>query len=382
MSRASRLLSWLRKPVAPGQLVPQMEGLRCAALWLVFLLHFHQAVLMSMPESLHAVIKSSALARVCEAGDFGVQLFFAISGFVLALPFAKWRLKEGKPVTLKRYFFRRLIRLEPPLLINLILLTPLAVWVFHKLSLSDVPWHFGWTMGYGHRLFLGEQSPINRVTWSLETEAQFYVLMPLLAHVFRITNAGPRRLTLIILGLICLPFKDHLNRALILSHLEYFMGGLLLADLYVTKWSQTPAGLKRWDGIGALAWMGMFGTLLLFPSNQIGTHFLLALCTGLAFAAALRGPISSRFWSLPWLTLCGGMCYTFYLYHDPVIKASVAALRRVASAEWSYDTRFVGGFLIVAPLTLVISAVLFALFERPFMGWKSRPERERKSLTS
>ena len=45
--------------------------------------------------------------------SFGVDMFFMISGFVLALPFATRYLAHGPRVSLRSYFLRRLTRLEP-----------------------------------------------------------------------------------------------------------------------------------------------------------------------------------------------------------------------------------------------------------------------------
>lgn len=364
-------LEWLRKPVASRQLVPQMEGLRFVALWAVFFLHFDQAVTSSFTVGEKATAADTWLGSMCGVGDFGVQLFFTISGFVLALPFARWRLLEGRAISIKRYFFRRLVRLEPPLLINLVLMIPLSVWVFHKLPLSDVPQQFAWTMGYGHRLFLGLDSPLNRVTWSLETEAQFYLTMPFLGIIFLIGNKIVRRSIFIVLGLLFVPFKESLNKALLLAQLEYFMLGLLLADLYIAEWRDKLGCSIIWDAFGALGWSAMLAVLVCSDHNSLSTAAILPACVFLAFAAALRGRLWSRVWSLPWITLCGGMCYTFYLYHDPVIKLSSGVLKRLMSAH-SYYVHFFAWLVVVLPLTLIISVICYSLFERPFMrtAWK------------
>lgn len=367
MNGASRFLAWLRKPVAGGQLVPQMEGLRFVALWAVFFLHFDQVIITPLAPDAQEAAMSTLLSRVCAVGDFGVQLFFAISGFVLALPFARWRLLDGKPVMLKRYFLRRLVRLEPPLLINLIIMIPLAVWVFHKLPLADVPRTFAWTMGYGHRLFLGDNSPLNRVTWSLETEAQFYLAMPLLGCVFLIGSKSTRRMLLVALAFACVPFKPSMNKAFLLSQIEYFALGLLLADLYLTDWRDALGKSRAWDFIGAAGWCAMLLVLLGFNHEALGTTAALPVCVFLAFAGALRGRVWHRVWSLPWITLIGGMCYTFYLYHDPVVKLTAGTLRRMMPAQ-PYFSQFATWFVIVASVTLGASVVFYALFERPFMG--------------
>lgn len=375
MTGASRLFAWLRKPVAGGQLVPQMEGLRFVALWAVFFLHFNQVVITALAADARTGAMASTLSRLCGTGDFGVQLFFAISGFVLALPFAKWRLLDGRPVSLKRYFTRRLVRLEPPLLINLLLMIPLAVWVFHKLPLADVPRHFAWTMGYGHRLFLGENSPLNRVTWSLETEAQFYLAMPLLGLVFLIKSKVARRFILIALALVCLPFKASLNKALLPAQIEYFSLGLLLADLYLADWRDKLGQSRLWDLSGVVGWGAMVAVLMCCDHEALGTMVVLPLCVFLAFAAALRGRFWHWLWDLPGVTLIGGMCYTFYLYHDPVVKLTGGLLRRALPAQ-PYFIQFGLWFVVIASVMLVASVALYALFERPFMG-RGRKEGSR-----
>jgi peptidoglycan/LPS O-acetylase OafA/YrhL len=54
------------------------------------------------------------VAEVLDFAAYGVHLFFVLSGFILALPFCK-AARGGGSVDIKKYFWRRVTRLEPPL---------------------------------------------------------------------------------------------------------------------------------------------------------------------------------------------------------------------------------------------------------------------------
>ena len=54
------------------------------------------------------------------------MVFFTLSGFILALPFASNRLGDGRVVKLSKYFWRRITRIEPPYLVSLALVAVFA----------------------------------------------------------------------------------------------------------------------------------------------------------------------------------------------------------------------------------------------------------------
>jgi peptidoglycan/LPS O-acetylase OafA/YrhL len=65
-----------------------------------------------------------------------------ISGFILGLPFAAHYLKGKRAVPLRPYFLRRLTRLEPPYIINLLICFTLLVLVDGASVRTLLP-HFG-----------------------------------------------------------------------------------------------------------------------------------------------------------------------------------------------------------------------------------------------
>jgi peptidoglycan/LPS O-acetylase OafA/YrhL len=365
--RAARLLTWLRKPDKGGQIVPQMEGARFIALAAVFFLHFDQALLATQTTVQPLGPFGDLLHLICGVGNFGVQIFFAISGFVLALPFAKQHIQAGRPVVMRQYFMRRLWRLEPPLLISFLILLPLVVWVVPRLTFGEALERTGLSVLYSHYVVLGEMNPVNRVTWSLETEAQFYLAMPIIAYWLKIPQPLFRRVGLIVIALLCMSFKPWLNRALLPAQFEYFVAGILLADLYLTNWKNSLGFSHKWDAFGLLAGLSML--VLLAASDRyygFGRDLGLAASVFIMLSSMLKGRFLHHLSAGSFVTLVGGMCYSFYLYHDPLLRYSAAALRPILPE--AYLARWLVGILSILPVAAIGSLIMYALAERPFMG--------------
>src|SRR2546430_13501195 len=114
--------SWLdgfRRITTSGEVIPEIDGLRFIAIAAVILHHL----------GLFVSTQRQADEGLLLLGQNGVELFFAISGFILAVPFAMHYLNAGKRVKLSRYFVRRFTRLEPPYLLSLLLLFAMRVWL-------------------------------------------------------------------------------------------------------------------------------------------------------------------------------------------------------------------------------------------------------------
>jgi peptidoglycan/LPS O-acetylase OafA/YrhL len=106
-----------RRITSQKRFIPQIDGLRFVAISSVVLFHLYA--------SLHhgGAVQNSAFdaARLAMLSKRGVELFFAISGFILGVPFASSYLQGAPKVKLKQYFLRRLTRLEPPYILSLMI---------------------------------------------------------------------------------------------------------------------------------------------------------------------------------------------------------------------------------------------------------------------
>ena len=201
-----RILAPFTRVTSSGRYIPEVDGLRCLAIVLVVLFHGHH-LFRSGDEPVTAVAISEAgwLSALTyfpnffiAKGYFGVQIFFIISGMVLALPFASHYLQDTKKPILRDYFRRRLVRIEIPYLITL---TFFFIWglAFHGDNFSEMLPRYLAGLIYSHSLIYdGALNPILTVSWTLEIEIQFYLLAPLLCRIFCLQNATLRRGLLIL----------------------------------------------------------------------------------------------------------------------------------------------------------------------------------------
>ena len=369
-SISERLTRPFSRVTTTGLFLPQIDGLRCIAILAVFLFHLGIFVRVNSPVSSGAGWAGALLGHFTDKGDLGVQLFFVISGFILALPFAAHFLEGRPPVRLRSYYLRRLTRLEPPYLINLALIFALLVVVNHQPARELLPNLFA-SAGYVSYLTMGHPSLINSVAWSLEVEVQFYLLAPVLSLAFAVRRAGARR-ALIAAGMLAGVLLQQglgFTEKTLLGNLQYFLAGFFLCDLYLSRWNRKPSVSWRWD-LGALAaWIAMAA------AHRLGAAWAWALpvLMLIAYCGAFRGAVFAKVLGNPWPATIGGMCYTIYLYHYFFISLAGRFTTRWLPAL-PYSLAFLAQFLFIAPLVLAGGALLFALFERPFMNrdWPAR----------
>lgn len=364
----------LRRITSSGRFIPEIDGLRFAAIASVVVYHFYGFVpLDGIVPGHHEWVRA-----VAAHGYRGVNLFYVISGFILGLPFAMHHLKSAPKVSLSAYFLRRLTRLEPPYILNLLICTALLILVSGETVRSLLP-HLALSMVYLHNLWFGSQSTINPVAWTLEVEVQFYCLAPLIAMCFRIRSRKRRRamlLSAIVLaeaGQMLFWKADGRVTLTILYAIQFFLTGMLLADIYVLDWKESPTSHWTWDLVSLLCWP------VVFLPPDFALWPLLPFLMAAAFTGAFRGIVFGRIFRASAITATGGMCYTVYLFHYQLIPAIVRFARPVASGR-SFDLRFASLFLVYIPALLAVSMCYFRFVERPCMA-KDWPQRLGRRFT-
>ncbi len=382
-SKIEWLAGRLSRVTSSGELIPEIDGLRFIAISTVI---FHHLLAMFLSNSGRSpevrttaewftAAEQSWLVIPAYCGHFGVHLFFVISGFILALPFAKRAFNQLPAPGLKSYYLRRLTRIEPPYVLCLIVVF-LIHWEQTGEGLQLIP-NLIASMFYSHSLVYGRESLINGVTWSLEIEIQFYLLTPLLVYVFRLRNAVARRALIVALivgcGLLSQWFIYPSGSArlclTLLNFAHYFLTGFLLADLHLAGRLRSSKKLFSWDAVTLVAAAAIFAVLSRFGHF----YFLLPLLIGLLYAGFFLGRLSNALVRMRWIVIIGGMCYTIYLYHILIISNVMTKTILMASITRPFNLDFAMQCLMILPVVFVICGWLFVYTEKPFMRWSLSP---------
>lgn len=368
---STHFLAPYRRITSSGQFIPEIDGLRFVAIFSVYLYHLAGDVLRHSPPHYGYPLPPGALVAFTQQLNFGVPLFFVISGFILGLPFAT-RVQQHRPLSLKRYFWRRVTRLELPYILSMLIFFALKVVGARGSAAALLP-HLGFSLIYLHNLVYGTPSIISIVAWSLEVEIQFYLLAPLLSTVFLVPPRIRRPLLILIcatLSIIAIFFTAlpwvHLS---LLGNAQYFFAGFLLVDLYIKR-PQNITSPWMWD-LGSLAgWGLLFGGIVAAPQLM----FVIApILVPYLYYAAFYGPVVNRIITNAWIATIGGMCYTIYLLHNYLI-ALFGFTTEVLGATLPFEVRLLIQLLVISPGVLIISGLYFRFIERPCMrpDWPQR----------
>lgn len=365
-----KLIDALSRKKNSGNIIHPIDGLRALAVMAVLCSHFNLHLSRTLGYD-DTFIYSNPVSRFLELSGYGVNIFFCISGFMLVMPFAKHYLLNHDPVSLKKYYLRRFVRIEPPYLIVLTAFFVFLVLFMQQSFREQLP-HYISSVFYSHNLVYGRRSTINPVAWTLEIEIQFYMLLPLLAKLFTIRNLTIRRLVficLIALGGFLYASYDaffeqyHLQYSII-AYLPVFVMGFLLADIYIYHHHLFIRSSFLWDIfaiVGFLSILFCSGSVLYYEQwMEYGGYFLL-------FAGTFRGKILPLIFTKKWVMVIGTMCYSIYLLHYALVYLILNNL----TAQWLlhnyYQDVLLQGILVI-PSVLIISALFYWFVEKPFIN--------------
>jgi peptidoglycan/LPS O-acetylase OafA/YrhL len=358
--------------------LPGFDGLRGLAATAVLVLH---------ASVLHLSRHVGAQEVVAQLQS-GVQVFFVISGFVIARPFVAAVL-DGRPLpNIRRYALRRFLRIFPAYWLALV-----CARLFFDAPLS------GWKDWLTHLLLLQTYSSyqLNRgisIAWTLSVEVAFYVLLPIVfLAIARMTHAlGPRRALvgglggLFVASIVALQWTAASGRVLPTFWLPFqlpvfALGMLMCAAAEIV--AREARRRDRLDWIGALLplwWAGAavclllaarwYGSTVIFRAqHQFGQEVLYGIMAVFAVLPVAfgfeRSGVGGRMLTSRPVASIGAISYGIYLWHHQLGDW----IAQHAFGVSAYDSASVAVLVALTALSLAAAAAVASVswfgLERP-----------------
>ena len=365
---------------------PALTGLRgVAAFWV---LSYHAWIIagpteISVPFFGIGVIDVHPLLA---SGWAGVQLFFALSAFLLTLPYA--RVLSGvqsRPPAKARYFGRRLARVVPAyylqaaILLAVALLTGSLAWgefdgLGYMLTMNFLPEPLGY----------GLQAKLNGVWWTLSVELLFYFCLPAIVWLV----IGPHRWlwTTVALAIMALwrytvieyapPESQWLWFSQLPGSLDSFVAGMLAAHYFsryevadgivrerIHRWANRLLIISVLSLLGLIYWLdAIFWTYRTqHVVSYVWTVGLSVAYAVVIFFAATGHSGVNRVLGNRWLVHIGLASYGIYLWHWPIAQwLSQASYFIDADAYMLIDY-----WIAMASLSLMIGWIPWRWLEEP-----------------
>jgi len=368
-----------------------LDGLRGVAILLVIAVHYLGTYAEAEPEA-------SLLFHLARGGWVGVDLFFALSGFLITAILIRTVENENY---YRNFYARRTLRIFPLYYVSLALIFGIGTLVpmFRSEGFQQVASVQGWLWLYASNikvainqqmqtfgLFGGGWVELSHL-WSLAVEEQFYLVWPALIAVI----PGRHRLRLTLIAFVTalslrLLFIHHGNviaaYVLMPCRMDALATGAFIA-VFAGRDGGT-ARLLRWSRPVAVATTLAIAVMWLWRGDfwqrdpvVAGVGFsLVALLAGclVVFAIGLPGEhLLIRGLSCRWLRGIGRVSYGMYIIHFALLKIfflRITPMERLTQIIGSQGAVIVLRFGIVVVVSYALARLSWHFLERPFLGLK------------
>jgi peptidoglycan/LPS O-acetylase OafA/YrhL len=322
---AVRSRSWMR--------LDGVDGLRGLAIFFVLMNHVHMRLhLAHIPYT--AGLPEQLTSTLVWNGQYGVQMFFAVSGFLItSTSLRRWGSLAG--IDVRDFYLLRFARIAPLLLLLLAVLCCL-----HAAGLSDYVVGAK-TGGLARALLAALTIHVNvleaqrgylpgswDILWSLSVEEMFYLFFPLIC---RVLGRGKLLIAALLLFVVLGPFARTVLAQGNEIWQEYsYLGGMdaialgCLTAITLSRLRIPRAVLWTLGALGAALLVFILGFSLMAEASMIGRSgldmTLLALGTCFVIAAAAQSRWRSPRIGVP-LEALGRRSYEIYLTHMFVVFA-------------------------------------------------------------
>ena len=356
-----------------------LEGYRAVAALSVVVFHVRGRLLVDTDTGQMDVIDN--------LGNFGVAMFFLLSGFLLYLPVSRRLFARASQPPTAQFLLRRFVRIFPAYWLAIIGFALTAPSI-HRQSVT--PWKVFLLFDGGLR-FLG-------VSWTLVIELWFYFLIAALALVLprvlrrcrTVSSVGRAQLImLLVMALVAQCWRISVTgNAIDLvryvnwlpSFLDWFAWGMLMAVLvaWIEHGGTLPKALKGladhgWVcvALGALCyamvmWVVRVPPSLTFSETRVATLFRFTMQPIAAFLLLLPATLGrpqhvlQRALRRPLIAAFGTVSYGLYLWHISVLGVVERNPIGSGGAWW-----MIVNLLVVVAVSFVLSTLSYRLVERP-----------------
>jgi peptidoglycan/LPS O-acetylase OafA/YrhL len=311
-------------------------------------------------------------APILTKGYLGVDLFFILSGFVLAYNY----IDPGKSWTLKRYLqFQglRLGRIYPLHVLTIVLI------VCGLLMASVVHVHvnrpegFGWQSLATNLMLVHGWTLVpvpgswNYASWSISAEWFAYLAFPALAlGIRRLTSA--RLLVLMAVATACAGTAVQVAMASgpgpLIRVVPDFTLGAILGRLYLSVGRPSTA----WGCLAALAGIGVIAGFVVLERLHLSPQLVVPLFGLLVFGLASGQGYAVNWLKSPFLLASGEASYALYMMHGVIamFASRILPLESFAAAP-----------ITVRTAVIAVYCAVFAIVAGLTHRWIERPARDR-----
>ncbi len=350
---------------------PELDGLRFYAFLGVFVCHtlpfegaFYRRFHLPIPWLWGAVAKSGAA---------GVDLFFALSAFLITSILLQER-EQTDGISLRRFYLRRILRIWP----LYFLLIAVGVVLAHIVARQSLPWYYiaGYLLFAGnwvHAVF-GRPESICSPLWTVSIEEQFYLIWPLLMKM--LTRRG-----MIVAGIVTFLLATVSRIGFLLagwsggfiyygstSRCDSLALGILLA-LFAdrlprltrgARWLLLAGGLTGW--VVSSAWLNEQPGPV--DMRMVLGRLIVSLAAGAILYACLHS--HSKLVRGSWVVQLGKISYGLYMLHLTGILIMLSLLHPV----WGWQLLATKG--LGFGMTVILALASYRWVESPFLRLKDK----------
>lgn len=357
--------------------MPALDGLRGIAIVLVILTHAAEGSLAPLtllpggfPVDTDAPVLPHWFSLIASGASHGVQLFFVVSAFTLTLRGAQGR--RG----LASYAVRRVARIGPGFWAAALFYTLLGGMGPRFLAPAGIGvGDILLALGFAGAWQGGAALAVVPGGWSVSCEALFYIALPLLLWL----SAG-RVWRMAALTAVVIAVTAVLTRRLMLNHTwtfalyaspasqaAVFLCGITAALVAQRIPNRLPAACVT-ILLGILVFAIPFSPV---PDWIFPHHILFGIVSACAVGlAATRAP---AWLASQWAGRVGELSYSMYLTHFALLGPSLAVAAWLAPHDPL--AMVVIHFAITLVSSVAVSAVTYAVIERPAIRWAARLAR-------